>query len=817
MAQSRSPITPISLGRRHEGSARVPTAQGDAMTARPHTLPAPLTRFIGRAQEMAEVGALLGTARLLTLTGSGGCGKTRLALALATARADEETPGVDVGGLRFIEFAGLTDPALVPQAVAAALGVHEEPHRPLLDTLTDALSADAPLLVLDNCEHLIAAVAHVVDALLRGCPRLRILATSREALRVPGEVTWRVPSLSLPGIDAPLAESEAVQLFVDRVRLRQPAFALTDENAATVAAICQRLDGMPLALELAAARACILPRAQLEGRLEDALRLLTGGARTALPRHQTLRATLDWSYALLTEEERIVLQRLATFAGGCDLAAAAAVCGGDGIAGPGVLHFLAQLAEKSLVQMDERHGNARYRLLETVRQYAGEQLAASDEEEAVRSAHAAWYLALARKAGTGLDGPEQEAWLEQLGPELDNVRAAMQWLLNAGQIGHGLRFTAHLWRFWYTRDHVTEGSHWLMTFLARGRETGEATRDPSAWMGALSAASRLAIFGGHYREGRALGEEMLATAREHHDPYHVAAALTLLGLIALEQGDYPSARAHYEEGLPFAREANHLLGQAVLIGHLGITLTMQGTTAAARPIFDESMALLQSLGDVGQISRLFRWQGILAIIEGDAERAQALLIEALVLHQRLHSVLGIAESLEIFAALAAMRGQFARAFYVSGAAENLRATIAAPVPPFLREWLAAQIEPARRALGTAESAAALTAGKAMTTDQAIAEALASAYPVTSGDRRTIKEKYGGLSARERDVVTEIAHGKANREIASALFITEKTVEWHVGNSLRKLNFRARAELAVWAVAVGLAASPHAAQKEAPTS
>jgi non-specific serine/threonine protein kinase len=815
MAQSRSPITPISLGRRHEGFARVPTARQD-------NLPTPLTRFIGREQEMAEIATLLGTARLLTLTGSGGCGKTRLALALATARAADQTPGVDAGGLCFIEFAGLADPALVPHAVAAALGVHEEPHRPLLDSLIDALHADAALLVLDNCEHLIAAVAHVAEALLRGCPRLRILATSREALRVPGEVTWRVPPLSLP-VDAMeqtaarLGESEAVQLFVDRVRLRQPGFALTDENAATVAAICRRLGGMPLALELAAARASILPLAQLEVRLDDALRLLTGGARTALPRHQTLRATLDWSFVLLTEEERTVLRRLSVFAGGCDLAAAEGICGNDPIAGQDVLHFLAQLAEKSLVQMDERHGTARYRLLETVRQYAGEQLAASGEEEVVRSTHAAWYLALARKAGTGLDGPEQEAWLERLGPELDNVRAAMRWLLNAGQIGHGLRFTAHLWRFWYTRDHVTEGSHWLMTFLARGRETGEATRDPSAWMGALSAASRLAIFGGHYREARSLGEEMLASAREHHDSYHIAAALTLLGLIALEQGDYPSARAHYEEGIPFAREANHLLGQAVLIGHLGITLTMQGTTAAARPIFDESMALLRSLGDVGQISRLFRWQGILAIIEGDAERAHASLVEALVLHQRLHSVLGIAESLEVFGALAAMRGQFARALHVSGAAENLRATIAAPVPPFLREWLTAQIEPARRALGTTESAAALTAGTAMTTDQAIAEALGSAYPATPGDLRTMKEKYGGLSTRERAVVAEIARGKANREIASALFVTEKTIEWHVGNSLRKLNFRARAELAVWAVAVGLAASPHAAQKESPSS
>ncbi|MDQ6908129.1 MAG: hypothetical protein M3176_15000, partial [Chloroflexota bacterium] len=652
MAQSPRQIRPVSIER----------------PARPrHNLPAPLTRFIGRGGEVVALTALLTTTRLLTLTGPGGCGKTRLALAVAVAEA---TPPHDPSdGVWLVEFAALTDPALIPQAVAAVLGVHEEPRRPLLDTLADALGPRSLLLLLDNCEHIVAPVAAMAETLLRACPHLRILATSREALRVPGEVAWHVPSLSLPeGVDihtaAQLAASEAAQLFVDRVRLRQPAFALTDENAAAVAAICRRLEGMPLALELAAARARVLSLAQLEARLDDALRVLTVGERTAMPRHQTLRATLDWSYTLLTAQERIVLQRLAVFAGGCDLAAAEAVCGDGGDASADVLTLLAQLVEKSLVQMDERGGNARYRLLETVRQYAGEQLATSGKEEEVRSTHAAWYLALAQKAEVGFDGPEQEVWLERLGPELDNVRAAMQWLLETGRIGHGLRITTHLWRFWYTRDRVTEGRYWLTAFLARGRETGEATRDPSAWMDALFAAGRLAIFSGEYQQARALMEEMLATAKEHHDPYHIASALMLLGHIALEQCDYPSARARYEEGIPFAREADHSLWQAILIGSVGISLIMQGDITAAHPILDESMALLRSLGDVGQISRALRWQGILAIIEGDAERAHMSLVEAIALHQRLHSVLGIAESLEVFAALAAMRGQFARALHM---------------------------------------------------------------------------------------------------------------------------------------------------------
>lgn len=478
MAQSPRQIRPVSI----------------EPPARPrHNLPAPLTRFIGREGEVVALTTLLTTTRLLTLTGPGGCGKTRLALAVAVAEA---TPPHDPSdGVWLVEFAALTDPALIPQAVAAVLGVHEEPQRPLFDTLTDALGPRSLLLLLDNCEHIVAPVATMVETLLRACPHLRVLATSREALRVPGEVAWRVPSLSLPeGADirtsAQLAASEAAQLFADRVRLRQPAFALTDENAAAVAAICRRLEGMPLALELAAARARVLSLAQLEARLDDALRVLTVGERTAMPRHQTLRATLDWSYALLTEQERIVLQRLAVFAGGCDLTAAEAVCGDGGIAPADVLTLLAQLVEKSLVQMDERAGNARYRLLETVRQYAGEQLAASGKEEEVRSTHAAWYLAIAQKAEVGFDGPEQEVWLERLGPELDNVRAAMQWLLETGRVGHGLRITTHLWRFWYTRDRVTEGRYWLISFLSRGRETGKrrAIRPPGWMPSSLRAA-----------------------------------------------------------------------------------------------------------------------------------------------------------------------------------------------------------------------------------------------------------------------------------------------------------------------------------------
>ncbi len=351
--------------------------QSHGRIAHAPNLPVPLSRFIGRGQEIATLGHLLSETSLLTLTGPGGSGKTRLALQVAAdaPRSFHRTC--------WVELAALTDPAFVPQAVATAVGVSEDENRPAMAALAAAFAAPS-LLILDNCEHLIAACALLAASLLRACPNLRILATSREPLRVSGETIWRVPPLTLPAAAATatsLAESEAAQLFVERARGRLPDFALTEENAAAVATICQRLDGMPLALELAAARVAVLPVGQLAARLDDALRVLTVGERTAPPRQQALRATLDWSNALLTAEEQAVLRRLAVFAAGWELEAAEAVCGAGEIARADVLELLGQLVEKSLVAMAEEGGAARYQMLEVVRQYASERLAASGETE----------------------------------------------------------------------------------------------------------------------------------------------------------------------------------------------------------------------------------------------------------------------------------------------------------------------------------------------------------------------------------------------------------------------------------------------------
>ncbi len=805
MTQSPRPVRPVSI---------------EPPVHPRHNLPAPLTRFIGREGDVVALTALLATTRLLTLTGPGGCGKTRLALAVAEATCSDGPSD----GVWLVEFAALTDPALVPQSVAAVLGVREEPRRPLLDTLTDALGTRSVLLLFDNCEHLVAPIAAMADTVLRACPDLRILATSREALRVSGEVAWRVPSLSLPEgrvicTSAQVAASEAAQLFADRVRLRQPAFALADENAAAVAAICRRLDGMPLALELAAARVRVLSLAQLEARLDDALRLLTVGERTAMPRHQTLRATLDWSYALLTEDERIVLRRLAVFAGGCDIAAAEAVCGGGGIAPADVLTLLAQLVEKSLVQMNERDGNARYRLLETVRQYAVERLDASNEGESVGQSHADWYLAIAERARPALDGTEQGKWMARLESDYANLRRVLRRCMEREENVQGLQMARDLARFWQARNDLSEGRLWLTLFLERCRREERSALQEDVWPDALFGAGRIALFQQDYEAARALFDELFATAKQSDDRSHLGFALNQLGHLAYYQRDFTTAHALYAEALAIRRRLGNPHHIAISLGSLGQVALLEDRDADACDLLEESVALFRQIGESIDMLLSLRWLGFLAIRRRDQRAARDCFAESLLRGQESSTNWGLAESLDGFAMLAAIEGQATRALTLAGAADAQRIANAAYPAPFWHEYVERTLAPSRDALGARVSADMENAGRAMTLTEAVTEAMAIApsgtIPDSATNRRAMMGRYGGLSARERAVVAEVARGKANREIADALFVTEKTVEWHISNSLRKLSFRTRAQLAVWAVAVGLVASPHAPKKETP--
>jgi predicted ATPase/class 3 adenylate cyclase len=649
-----------------------------SLDARPHNLPLQLTSFVGREAELVTVRDLLHRHRLVTLTGPGGTGKTRLALqaaADALVPTDGQTAFAD--GVWLVELAALADPGLVPQAVAGALGVREEPGRPLPATLTDALRPKHLLVLLDNCEHLLDACARLADALLRACPHLTVLATSREALGIAGEVTWRVPSLAVPegaaGRPAPdaagLARSAAVRLFADRAAAVRPGFAVTAENAAPVAQVCVRLDGIPLAIELAAARVRVLPPGQLLARLEDRFRLLTGGSRTALERHQTLQAAVDWSYDLLTGPERALFARLSVFAGGWTLEATEAVGAdsddpaGGGIEPDGVLDLLTRLVDKSLVVAEEQpDGSARYRLLETLRQYAEQKLAATGGEAgAARRRHAAHYLALAERAEPELEGPRQLAWLGRLEAELGNLRQALRWCLEEGGSAEtGLRLAAALWHFWRHQGRQREGRAWLEAALGL---PGAAART-AARAAALYVEGALAGIMGDGAVARARHGASVALWRELGDARGLARALAQLGLELERAGDPAAAAALLEEAVALARAAGDRWGLALALRFLG-NLEIRGPAAPGGPAgggasgpspLEASAALFRELGDAWGLGTALNGLGLRAFWAGDHAAARALLEEGLALRRTMGDRLGVALMLASLAAVARSQG-----------------------------------------------------------------------------------------------------------------------------------------------------------------
>jgi predicted ATPase/class 3 adenylate cyclase len=596
-------------------------------------LPAQLTSFVGREKEIAAVKQLIATSRLTTLTGPGGTGKTRLSLRVASDLLDSFTNGV-----WFVELAPLADPALIPQTVATALGLREETGRPLLDTLTDFLRAKTALLILDNCEHLVEASAQLAEALLQACPNLRMLVSSREALGIPGETPYRVPSLSIP--DAHHAQSvetvmqyEAARLFMDRAKTALPSFEITNENAPAVAQVCSRLDGIPLAIELAAARVKMLKVEQIAERLDDRFRLLTGGSRTALPRQQTLRALIDWSYDLLPEPERVLLRRLSVFAGGWTLEAAEQVCkdevrsqkdeGGSkgGVLHPSsfiihpfdVLDLLTQLVNKSLVVVDVEGGTeTRYRLLETVRQYAREKLAESGEGMVIRDHHLEYFLDLAERAEPQLIGPHESEWLKRLDNELDNLRVALEWSLKQ-DVQVGLRLASALWLYWNGGLNI-EGSDWLSQLL----------QQPTA---SVRNAMR-------------------------------ARALTILGNLSMTQFDDARLEPLIREGLEIYRALGDQRGIAFALLIVGQRLCLQDDYNAGRPLVFESLALYRTLGDIPGIALVLGMLG-LVVDNKDYARARAYLEESLGLYRALGSSIGIARILSLLSRLAYRSGDFA--------------------------------------------------------------------------------------------------------------------------------------------------------------
>src|SRR5258706_4748213 len=535
----REAITTVS-GRGYRFALEVTRFSATATAATPnHNLPHVLASFIGREKEIAELSQLLGNARLLTLTGAGGCGKTRLAIVLAKQQVHAYPDGAWL-----VELAAITEAALLPQAGATVPGIKERAGARLLDTLAEYLASRALLLVLDNAEHLIEACAQVSESLLQRCPRLVILVTSRERLGITGEQTYRVPSLSVPDEESDttpesIAAYESARLFIERARLQQPQFAITARNAGAIASICRRLDGIALAIELAAPGVRTHTIEELCHRLDKRFELLAEGSRTALPRHRTLRSLIDWSYELLRDDEKTMLQRVSVFAGGWSLDAAEEVCANDVVGKNEVRGLLSSLVDKSLVVPEQEDAQTRYRLLETVRQYARDRLEDTGGRAAVRVRHRDYYLSLAEEADPKLRGAEQAEWLRHLEDEHENLRAGLEWsLAEAGSKG-GLRLCGALQRFWWTRGHFSEGRQWCTRVLCKD------------------------------------GAEARTRERAH--------ALNAAGVLSFDQSDYPAARALPEESLAIRPELRHRSGiPSSLEGLAAVVASLRDSLRAAR-------------------------------------------------------------------------------------------------------------------------------------------------------------------------------------------------------------------------------------------
>jgi predicted ATPase/DNA-binding XRE family transcriptional regulator len=647
IARGIRPVDQLSLAR--EAVSHTPS---EASKPLPHNLPMQLTSFIGREHELDEVRHLLSNTRLLSLTGQGGTGKTRFALHLA---ADLLAVKRFANGVWLIELAPLADPTLVPQTIASTLGVREQPGRTPLDALTDYVRAKSMLLILDNCEHLIQSCAQLADHLLRAAPRLKILATSREALGITGETIYRVPSLPLPDprqlrdLDT-LEQNDCVHLFVDRAMAAHPSFRLKKKNASAIADICRRLDGIPLAIELASARIKVFPPEEIVARLDDRFRLLTGGSRTALERHQTLFALIEWSHNLLSEAERVLLRRLSVFAGGWSFEAVQEICG-EGL-GNNLLDLLTYLVDKSLVAVEEETDEARYRLPETIRQYARDKLYESGESERVRDHHLEFFLGFAKKAEPKLRSAEQIEWLERVEIEHDNLRTALGWSLESRKGDHALQLAGTLYYFWVLRGNFSELHQWLndaLMFTEREQrerlaraEKHVPTRMETAHRAKALYGATLSHFGDmDVKKARALVEESLRLWRELGDKWWTAVALELAALLMSVGPDVKRALAYLEEGVSLARELEDPYPLAVCLIRFGDALKPLGQAAKARPYLEEGVALARRIGDKAVLSEGLRELGSLYYTGGDLMVAVSLTEEALANARAIGSLLTV--------------------------------------------------------------------------------------------------------------------------------------------------------------------------------
>lgn len=714
----------------------------------PNNLPHQLTSFVGREQEAEDIRELVRSTRLVTLTGVGGCGKTRLAVQVAADLLEEFPDGVWL-----VDLATVTDAALVPQVTATALELPEEPGRALRDTLTDYLQSRHLLLLLDNCEHLLSTVAPFTHQLIQSCPKLRILATGREALGLPGETAWRVPSMALPEPGAKptveeLSRFEAVRLFMERVTAIQPNFSLTEQNAPFVQQICQRLDGLPLAIELAAARARVLSVEQLAARLDDRFRLLTGGSRTALPRQQTLRALIDWSYDLLSEPEKTLARRLSVFSGGWTLEAAEAVCKDEGgrrkdeshpasdssliphasslevhpssfrLHPSDVRDLLTALVEKSLVIEEEMGGVSRYRLLETIRQYCRDRLVEAGEADAVRARHCEFYLHRAEQAYTPLAAGDVD-WLRRIATDYDNFRSALTWCADRSDAADsGLKIAGALLWYWFGRGEYTEGREHLERALQRGTDAAPLLRAR-----ALNGAGAMAHGMGDYEHAIDYHSQAIDIFRARDEKREIAFSLAGIGAQQVCLCRFDEAKTTLEEGLTLARELGDRWVMGLLLLNLAEAVWHLGEKSIAEALCAECLLIGRETENVLWTAYAFNGLGATATARGDYNRARELYASALHLFREVGDFRNAAYSLEGFARIAVFEAQYARAARLFGAAETLREKIRSPWTPPDRLEYTPYLERLNEVYNAEALAAEWNQGRALNLDEAMAYAL----------------------------------------------------------------------------------------------
>ncbi|WP_246089912.1 ATP-binding protein [Nonomuraea deserti] len=747
---------------------------------------------MGRRLEVTEAKRLFGTAPVVTLTGVGGVGKTRLAIHVAA-----EVQRAFRDGVWVVELATLEDSKLLAQTVLSALHVQNRSSRPPVEVLVEHVRDMQMLVVLDNCEHLLEECAVLAATLVRSAPEVRILATSREALGIAGERVLAVPTLSLPLFNDPQpparTQGEAVQLFAERAAAALPGFEVTENNRETVERICRQLDGLPLAIELAAVRLRMLSPEQLLARLENRFQLLTTGPRATLPRQRTLRALVDWSYGLCTEPERLLWARASVFAGGLDLEAAEAVCSGDGIAREQVLDLVAGLVDKSVLVREESPAGMRYRMLETIRQYGREQLLASGQEAKLRRRHRDHYRDLAARARAESFGPYQVEWFARLRIEHANLRQALEFCFAAPEEAEtGLGMATDLVQHWKTGDYLSEGRDRLDQGLSAVTEPSELRGRAmvvNAWL--ANTQADLVTAESMVRQARAIGEQLGLEAV-------LANAALYAGTITMYRGDGGSAVAQYEEAVARHRTTGDPMGLTRALVRLCLARALLGDTSRAVDAGEECLAICEAHGDRWVRAYAMTVLGVPLWLRGDAQRATALERESLRFQHSIDDVLGSRFNIEVLAWIAAGQGQHRRAATLLGIVRSLERTV--HIVPFrYRQFLRLHDECescAREALGKQAFEAAVSRGAGLSYDEKISFALGETD--LANEPPGEKTSWSPLTRRETEIARLVAQGMSNKEIAAALVIGQRTAEGHVEHILSKLGFNSRTQIAVWA-------------------